>query len=82
LLPAGPQWVRKITRKAKKLTHNRIAGLKCPEGKRDMRVFDDEQRGLGMATPDAASLGDLRGLGGSYLVARAEMRTLFFRITN
>jgi integrase len=31
-----------------KLTLNRIAGLKCPEGKRDMLVFDDEQRGLGV----------------------------------
>jgi hypothetical protein len=31
-----------------KLTLNRIAGLKCPEGKRDMLVFDDGQRGLGV----------------------------------
>jgi integrase len=31
-----------------KLTLNRIEGLKCPEGKRDMLVFDDEQRGLGV----------------------------------
>jgi integrase len=31
-----------------KLTLNRIAGLKCPEGKRDILVFDDEQRGLGV----------------------------------
>jgi integrase len=31
-----------------KLTLNRIAGLKCPEDKRDMLVFDDEQRGLGV----------------------------------
>jgi integrase len=31
-----------------KLTLNRIAGLKCPEAKRDMLVFDDEQRGLGV----------------------------------
>jgi integrase len=31
-----------------KLTLNRIDGLKCPEGKRDMLVFDDEQRGLGV----------------------------------
>lgn len=31
-----------------KLTLNRIAGLKCPPGKRDMLVFDDEQRGLGV----------------------------------
>jgi len=29
-----------------KLTLNRIDGLKCPEGRRDMLVFDDEQRGL------------------------------------
>jgi len=31
-----------------KLTQTRIEGLKCPEGKRDMLVFDDEQRGLGV----------------------------------
>jgi integrase len=31
-----------------KLTLNRIDILKCPEGKRDMLVFDDEQRGLGV----------------------------------
>jgi len=31
-----------------KLTLNRIDGLKCPEGKRDILVFDDEQRGLGV----------------------------------
>jgi Arm DNA-binding domain len=31
-----------------KLTLNRIGGLKCPPGKRDMLVFDDEQRGLGV----------------------------------
>jgi integrase len=31
-----------------KLTLNRIDGLKCPEGKRDMLVFDGEQRGLGV----------------------------------
>ena len=31
-----------------KLTHNRIASLKCRAGKRDMLVFDDEQRGLGV----------------------------------
>ena len=31
-----------------KLTLNRIAGLKCPDGKLDMLVFDDEQRGLGV----------------------------------
>jgi integrase len=31
-----------------KLTLNRVDGLKCPEGKRDMLVFDDEQRGLGV----------------------------------
>jgi integrase len=31
-----------------KLTLNRIEGLKCPEGKRDALVFDDEQRGLGV----------------------------------
>jgi integrase len=31
-----------------KLTQARIDGLKCPAGKRDMLVFDDEQRGLGV----------------------------------
>ena len=31
-----------------KLTQVRIDGLKCPTGKRDMLVFDDEQRGLGV----------------------------------
>jgi integrase len=31
-----------------KLTLNRIGGLKCPPEKRDMLVFDDEQRGLGV----------------------------------
>ncbi len=31
-----------------KLTQNRIEALKCPPGKRDMLVFDDEQRGLGV----------------------------------
>jgi integrase len=31
-----------------KLTQVRIDGLKCSAGKRDMLVFDDEQRGLGV----------------------------------
>jgi hypothetical protein len=31
-----------------KLTLARIGNLKCPAGKRDMLVFDDEQRGLGV----------------------------------
>ncbi|HEV7909653.1 MAG TPA: integrase arm-type DNA-binding domain-containing protein [Methylocella sp.] len=31
-----------------KLTLNRVDSLKCPEGKRDVLVFDDEQRGLGV----------------------------------
>lgn len=31
-----------------KLTHTRIESLKCPPGKRDVLVFDDEQRGLGV----------------------------------
>jgi integrase len=31
-----------------KLTQTRIDGLKCPPEKRDMLVFDDEQRGLGV----------------------------------
>ncbi|WP_256034369.1 Arm DNA-binding domain-containing protein, partial [Methylocystis suflitae] len=31
-----------------KLTQARIAALKCPGDKRDMLVFDDEQRGLGV----------------------------------
>jgi hypothetical protein len=33
---------------AMKLTLNRIDGLRCPEGKRDVLVFDSEQRGLGV----------------------------------
>jgi integrase len=35
-------------RQAMKLTQTRIQGLKCPPEKRDMLVFDDEQRGLGV----------------------------------
>lgn len=31
-----------------KLTQSRIEGLKCPPGKRDALVFDEEQRGLGV----------------------------------
>jgi hypothetical protein len=31
-----------------KLTLNRIEALKCPSGKRDMLVFNEEQRGLGV----------------------------------
>ncbi|HZS71073.1 MAG TPA: integrase arm-type DNA-binding domain-containing protein [Candidatus Acidoferrum sp.] len=31
-----------------KLTLNRIEALQCPPGKRDVLVFDDEQRGLGV----------------------------------
>src|SRR6202040_3123107 len=31
-----------------KLTLNRVDSLECPEGKRDMLVFDGEQRGLGV----------------------------------
>ena len=31
-----------------KLTQNRIAGMKCPAGRKDKLVFDDEQRGLGV----------------------------------
>ena len=31
-----------------KLTQVRIGSLKCPPGQRDMLVFDDEQRGLGV----------------------------------
>ncbi len=31
-----------------KLTQTRIDSLKCPPGKRDTLVFDDEQRGLGV----------------------------------
>jgi integrase len=38
-----------------KLTLNRIAGLKCPEGKRDMLVFDDGQRGLGVRVTASGS---------------------------
>jgi integrase len=38
-----------------KLTLNRIDSLKCPEGKRDMLVFDDEQRGLGVRVTASGS---------------------------
>ncbi len=31
-----------------KLTLARIDALRCPAGKRDMLVFDDDQRGLGV----------------------------------
>src|SRR5262249_2510871 len=31
-----------------KLTQNRVASLRCPPGKKDKLVFDDEQRGLGV----------------------------------
>jgi hypothetical protein len=31
-----------------KLTQTRIDNLKCPAGKRDMLVFDEEPRGLGV----------------------------------
>jgi hypothetical protein len=31
-----------------KLTLNRVDSLECPEGKRDVLVFDGEQRGLGV----------------------------------
>jgi len=34
----GPQAV--------KLTQRRIEGLECPPGRKDILVFDDEQRGL------------------------------------
>src|SRR6202030_3183378 len=49
---ADPEWTR---REAMKLTLNRIDGLKCPEGKRDMLVFDDEQRGLGVRVTASGS---------------------------
>jgi len=29
-----------------KLTQRRIEGLECPPGRKDILVFDDEQRGL------------------------------------
>jgi integrase len=47
----GPQWVRKPKKsKAKpvKLTQRRIEALACPAGKKDVLVFDDEQKGLGV----------------------------------
>jgi hypothetical protein len=31
-----------------KLTQRRIELLQCPEGKKDILIFDDEQRGLGV----------------------------------
>jgi integrase len=38
-----------------KLTQTRIEGLKCPPEKRDMLVFDDEQRGLGVRVTTSGS---------------------------
>jgi integrase len=38
-----------------KLTQIRIEGLKCPAGKRDILVFDDEQRGLGVRVTASGS---------------------------
>jgi len=38
-----------------KFTINRIDSLKCPPGKRDMLVFDDEQRGLGVRVTASGS---------------------------
>jgi integrase len=38
-----------------KLTQTRIEGLKCPPEKRDVLVFDDEQRGLGVRVTASGS---------------------------
>jgi integrase len=38
-----------------KLTLNRIDSLECPEGKRDVLVFDGEQRGLGVRVTASGS---------------------------
>ncbi len=38
-----------------KLTLDRIENLECPPGKRDMLVFDDEQRGLGVRVTQSGS---------------------------
>ena len=43
-----------------KLTQRRIEGLECPANRKDMLVFDDEQRGLGVRVT--------AGGGKSYLV--------------
>src|SRR5690349_14268938 len=42
----GPQADRKV--EGMKLTLRRIEALKCPTGKKDVLVFDDEQAGLGV----------------------------------
>ena len=38
-----------------KLTQRRIEDIKCPAGKKDVLVFDDEQRGLGVRVTAAGS---------------------------
>ena len=45
--PAGPDYSSRRGR-AVKFTQRRIEDLECPANKKDMLVFDDEQRGLGV----------------------------------
>ena len=49
-----------------KLTQGEIEALECLPGKKDSRVFDDEQRGLGVRVSTGARKGSM--VGKSYLV--------------
>jgi hypothetical protein len=42
-----------------RLTQRKIAALECPAGKKDILVFDDEQRGLGVRVSTGAAKGSL-----------------------
>lgn len=44
-----------------KLTQHRIENLKCPAGKKDMLVFDEEQSGLGVRVTMTAKKGSMDG---------------------
>lgn len=44
-----------------KLTQRRIETLECPEGTKDILVFDDEQRGLGVRVTRGGETGSLGG---------------------
>ena len=44
-----------------KLTQRRIETLECPEGAKDVLVFDDEQRGLGVRVTRGGQKGSLGG---------------------
>jgi hypothetical protein len=44
-----------------RITQRRIEDLQCPAGRRDMMVFDDEQRGLGVRVTASAKKNSLTG---------------------